>query len=741
MMVLPDSMGITRRGLAHSLLLWAVMVGVLIVLGRLVFVALYAESVPYWDQWDAEGAYLFKPWLEGDWSVADLFAAHNEHRIAFTRMISLLVFEANQEQWDNRVLAFVNVAVYGGVSALLFFVLVWRQAQPIDRVLLALAVVVMGWLPYGHTNSLVGFQNQFYLMSGFAIAIVAVAAEGRDNWFTYGSVAGLSVLSLFTMASGLLAAVAGGVVLAYRSWRGELRPRPVITTIVALALIALGGYLLTPHIAGHDPLKAPDAAAWVRAFFLHLGWPLKPGPTGALILWLPSVIAVWCCIRSPERKPGELVALGLAGWVVLQCAAIAYSRGSDGNTVGERYVDILALGLLANVWLALGRAIPESPWSSWRKVSGRLSALSLYGAVVLLSLARHVPGDMAKVQSKYAISLIQTENVRRFVQYGDTAQLDQPFMHIPYPDPKRLASLLSDPTLRGILPASVRAPLALAPDTIPSGFANGGQEQGFAITSCTWMECATATGEWRSDMLRSGYRWLHIPVLIGGDAERLSLLLESDSASSSVEYAGLVEVPDMPFQLVVRDQTKEGWISFDAPREVAGLSAWALRMNTVLRRWFGIAWDVQRLRQSVVLQPSDTHNGKALHIGDSASVGGRFIAPRRGYLDGFSIFMGNYGRVSDGVLHARLCVRAGCADGRADLARSIDNMYFNVPLPEGLRLQIGETVRFSLQAEGVKHPVVLWTYPPDEGQAPRLDTQTSSEYTGRTVRVRIGFRD
>jgi hypothetical protein len=54
----------------------------LIVVGaRLWLVSLYGSSVPFMDQWDDEGATLFKPWLEGTLRLSDLFQPHNEHRI------------------------------------------------------------------------------------------------------------------------------------------------------------------------------------------------------------------------------------------------------------------------------------------------------------------------------------------------------------------------------------------------------------------------------------------------------------------------------------------------------------------------------------------------------------------------------------------------------------------------------------------------------------------------------------
>ena len=45
------------------------------------------SSVPYWDQWE------LLPLLKGGWS--GLFATHNEHRIVFTKLWTVLLFNLN----------------------------------------------------------------------------------------------------------------------------------------------------------------------------------------------------------------------------------------------------------------------------------------------------------------------------------------------------------------------------------------------------------------------------------------------------------------------------------------------------------------------------------------------------------------------------------------------------------------------------------------------------------------------
>jgi len=52
---------------------------------KILLIARLGIPTPYWDQWDAEAAGLYLPWLEGRLDAAHWFAFHNEHRLVLTR--------------------------------------------------------------------------------------------------------------------------------------------------------------------------------------------------------------------------------------------------------------------------------------------------------------------------------------------------------------------------------------------------------------------------------------------------------------------------------------------------------------------------------------------------------------------------------------------------------------------------------------------------------------------------------
>jgi hypothetical protein len=82
---------------------------------RAVVVAHAGNPTPYTDEWDGEAANLLKPYLEGALTIGDLFRAHDEHIIVFTRLLTLGVFKASG-YWDVILQMIVN-AIIDAVTA------------------------------------------------------------------------------------------------------------------------------------------------------------------------------------------------------------------------------------------------------------------------------------------------------------------------------------------------------------------------------------------------------------------------------------------------------------------------------------------------------------------------------------------------------------------------------------------------------------------------------------------------
>ena len=80
----------------------------LIILGSRAAVINHAGNpTPYLDEWDGGGANLLKPYLQNTLTVGDLFRAHNEHVIFFTRVLMLGIFTLSG-YWDVILQMIVN---------------------------------------------------------------------------------------------------------------------------------------------------------------------------------------------------------------------------------------------------------------------------------------------------------------------------------------------------------------------------------------------------------------------------------------------------------------------------------------------------------------------------------------------------------------------------------------------------------------------------------------------------------
>lgn len=416
----------------------------------------YSTDIPWLDQWDAEAQGLYQPWHAGTFTIQSWFAPHNEHRIFFTRVLALGLLWLNR-QWDPRLQMVVNAGLYAFVFAALFLVL-RRGRTPGFQVFCWVLLAALGSAPYSVTNTLLGFQSQFYFLTGFSLLAIHTLVNSRPGslWWTVGVASGCA--ALFSMGSGYAAALAVlGVLLCstFRSakeFRQELRGK-WMTILAACGLIAAGVFLR------HSPPQNASLAAKSAGDFGHfllasLSWPNGPMILVAMISWMPFSGFLANYLRRRTRDdPTERFILGIGFWVLLQAIALAIYRANSGEGLESRYTDILAFGLLANsicaIWL-LGSG-------------GNLRRLMPVFAVVWFAV--NGIGLYAASFDGTASSWKHDMEIRRAAVAGFLATEDERYLDRapPYPDAKRIAALLLDPAIHPILPVGIRKPLVLSP--------------------------------------------------------------------------------------------------------------------------------------------------------------------------------------------------------------------------------------------------------------------------------------
>ena len=460
--LLPTSSREKRK--AWGFLLLAVLAFLVPLFAHAIYVSLYAGNLPFWDQWEAINQFM-RPWFAGQWHLSLLFAPHNEHRIAFTRLFNLVWVLSNRGHWDNVVLAYGQCILYAVQFAILFALLCKHEPWEF-RLAFVACIVCTTVLPYDWENTLFSFQNQFYFMTIGALAIIAIAAWRPASITTFWLLCLVGVLSLFTMASGVLASVAVIAVVILSYWRDHAHRIFTGATIAAMVVIAVVGLTIIPNIPYIDALHAKTPSEWYNALSMALMWPVPRFEsvhlTEALrivpvvLIWLPSIIWLvrFACNRNAE--PAELFAAGVVVWAALQALAIAQARGHDLVNVPSRYTDLLVMGTLANAWFAL--RLLRGVSASSAQHTAIIAAGGVFFVVVIWGFVRNTPTDMAAMRGRHGLVVAESANVESYLHTHDTRHfMELPGRMLSYPNAELLRGMLDDQVIRTMLPLGPEA--------------------------------------------------------------------------------------------------------------------------------------------------------------------------------------------------------------------------------------------------------------------------------------------
>lgn len=584
-----------ETGSPRRRLSWLLALGCfLAVLGaKFLYIDRFATELPNWDQWDAESEYVFVPYLRGELEWADLFRPHNEHRIVPTKLLGLSLFLANG-QWDARLECAANAVLQTCIALAIF--LIGRRAIParLDAPWLIGVLVLFGG-PMSWQNATGGFHSQQAFLILSALATIHLLANARVfSWRWWAGIA-TALAALVTMGSGLLAAVAAGATLVFVTpWRALARRHGM--TLVLLVAIACLGWFTRVEVGHHSGLQARSAGEFLLCFWRSLQWPVRHFPLFPLIAWAPFVWLAWRVWRGKDQcTPVERVTFGVGVWVLLQFAASAYARGVDGDWPAVRYLDTLAVGLAVNLLAAL-LAFAHVSLAGWRHAA-RVFAAVLGGVLLTHGIVVHFVDAMGATGSALVRDNAEKEaRTRAYLKTGDEAYLRSGT--IPYPSASTLLQRISHEEIRARLPALVRRPLPMRPESGTSGeFAPGAVASdheiplGWTALGSHGQDGASGTGRWRSDLIEPGStRYWMLPVFASDPADPdLGLWLEDASGAvlatilpGKVEPIPLsawglahVAAPRVPARIVAVDHSASGWLAFGAPIEKAAGSRWA----------------------------------------------------------------------------------------------------------------------------------------------------------------------
>ncbi len=431
-------------GIAFSLIFLGIKFGIIFHFGR---------AIPFWDQWDAEADKLYKPFLEGALTVKQLLALHNEHRIFTTRFLALLLLKMNG-LWNPLLQMIVN-AILHLVVLLLAWVLLCYSLGKKAFVPLALFILVFFSIPFGWENTLSGFQAQFYFALLFSIItlFLIIITESLSFYWWVGIFSGL--LGFFSFASGVLVFAGGAGILGIQYLLGISRSWRQVVAVLLLGACFIAGIIATPITMSHS-IEAHSIGQFFNALIPSLSWPLP----GNVLFWFfvrnaPSIIfcVTFLFLRAPKTDRRWFL-FGLIIWGLLQAASIAYGRAVGG--LPSRYLDLFAFSVLTNFACLL--EVLKNFFGKSKLV--KIGVFIIWTGLIFFWLFSAFRKDLYnQLTSKRNDSIAQIVNVSNYQHSGNMSNLrGKASCLIPYPDPNRLALILSYPTIQQILPTCIHKP-------------------------------------------------------------------------------------------------------------------------------------------------------------------------------------------------------------------------------------------------------------------------------------------
>jgi hypothetical protein len=562
----------------------------LILGGKFLVLRMCSSPLPVFDQWQAEGQYLLRPWLRGELHLGDLFAPWAQHRIVWTRLLALGLFQLNG-QWDTQVEAIAAEVLHAGTAGLLGVILIRRLGRAAEDAILVSLVLLFG-LPFAHEDTLSGgFASQYYTLLLFAVVAIWGLASHRPGSAGWWVGAAAAILAWFSVATGGLPALAVAAWMGLRLARREGSPRDNWTTLGVALAVGAGGLCLSIGVGQRGALAPHSVIDLLIRFAGLLGWP-NPTAWAAPVAYAPFACLAWRALRgrrdTANRVEAFLIPLGI--FVLSNTAALAYARNRYGGLAVSRYMDFLAFGSVVNfacLLLLLREAKDEGSPPGTRSRLGLLTAGWVAAAGFGLSqmTTANIADDLPFVKS---CSAREVENVAAFVARPDLPAFSRKDPNeIMCEQPRMAGELLEDPNILAILPWQVRRPVVLE--------AAAGSPQVHRViadandpSNAGWLLEPGHDGRpvyFRSRTIASPHLpYLRFPAVSGlGDDAFLALVDDRsdkitwlrENARGSGWHSATVRTPAGPFHVeAVVAAGSNRRLAFSYPREVGWLSAW-----------------------------------------------------------------------------------------------------------------------------------------------------------------------
>ena len=357
---------------------------------RVALVGELGTGIPFWDQWDREGLIIYEPWLQGQLSWRAIFEPHLEHRIVWTHLWNLGIFELCG-QWDPMVQMVAQALIPAVTAGFCVWGLLAARMEWYWRGAVLLGALIAFGAPYAFSNCLWGFQSQFGFLVALSLLGCAATAfawrQTRYRWLAL--LAGLA--APLAMGAGALAGPVIIVLTIVVILTGKKLSRASGQMLVIGVICFLWGGLWRSDSTVMLFARVESMARFGQVWMAALAWPNCQISWLAVLAGLPvALLVVQVVRREITAQPHVLFLIGMAVWAAGCAAGGAWTRGGVDPTPPSRYCDFLTLWCWANLLslVLVVRSWLERSQAQWRILALVLASAwggaTLYGGVSLL---------------------------------------------------------------------------------------------------------------------------------------------------------------------------------------------------------------------------------------------------------------------------------------------------------------------------------------------------------------------
>lgn len=413
----------------------------LVVLGAMLWtVQFYGDSVPFYDEWEAEAGWLYRLYEQGRLGLSEIFAPHNGHRIVLTRVTALFLYVVNGG-WDPQLQLIVNAFLHAFICTLLIKFGALRLNDK-NLILPISATVLLFAIPFSWLTILVAFQTQFYFMMLFSILSLNYFSSAK---YVLGYL--FATLAIFSMTSGAFVLPAFIATIMIEVVRNKSIAKEQIVHILISAVIFAVFMLTLPEETNDQAYYAQHLLGFVITILAAISWPFRVSWGIGLIIYVPFVVFI---IRAVFMARVPLFLLSLGMFISLQILAMGYFRGGEGVPPANRYWEIMIVG----VWLNC-MCVAYLAHHSSIKFGKKAAVVWLFiAAVGMASLGYQA--FATGLPARKAESLVAQNLITEYLETGRSEQFDgRTTFEASHLDTNVLLNLLDDETVRNLLPSAL----------------------------------------------------------------------------------------------------------------------------------------------------------------------------------------------------------------------------------------------------------------------------------------------